>query len=66
MVIIGSKSNDFIKVAGSGNKAVNSGAGNDMIDDSKGSSFLSGGEGNDTVFLDGRMADTSLSTLTDF
>jgi serralysin len=65
-VIIGSDSNDFIKVAGSGNKAVNSGAGNDVIDGSTGSSFLTGGEGNDTVFLDGRMAGTSWSTLTDF
>jgi Ca2+-binding RTX toxin-like protein len=65
-VIVGSDSNDFIKVAGSGNKAVNSGAGNDVIDGSTGSSFLSSGAGNDTVFLDGRMAGTSWSTLTDF
>ncbi|UOA08412.1 cadherin domain-containing protein [Methylobacter sp. S3L5C] len=65
-VIIGSDSNDFIKVAGSGNKAVNSGTGNDVIDGSTGSSFLTSGEGNDTVFLDGRMAGTSWSTLTDF
>ncbi|UOA08407.1 FG-GAP-like repeat-containing protein [Methylobacter sp. S3L5C] len=65
-VIIGSDSNDFIKVAGSGNKAVNSGTGNDVIDGSTGSSFLTSGEGNDTVFLDGRMVGTSWSTLTDF
>ncbi|WP_262963737.1 FG-GAP-like repeat-containing protein [Methylobacter psychrophilus] len=65
-VIIGADSSDFIKVAGSGNKAVNSGTGNDVIDGATGSSFLTGGEGNDTVFLDGRMAGTSWSTLTDF
>ncbi len=65
-VIIGSTSNDFIKLAGTGNKAANGGGGNDVLDGSTGSSFLSGGDGINTFFLDGRAAGVTWSTLTDF
>uniref|UniRef100_UPI0021D49BB3 cadherin-like domain-containing protein n=1 Tax=Methylobacter psychrophilus TaxID=96941 RepID=UPI0021D49BB3 len=65
-VIIGSTSNDFIKLAGTGNKAANGGGGNDVLDGSTGSSFLSGGDGINTFFMDGRATGVTWSTLTDF
>ena len=65
-VIIGSTSNDFIKLGGAGNKAANGGGGNDVIDGGTGSSFLTGGDGIETFFLDGRAAGVTWSTLTDF
>ncbi|UOA07816.1 Ig-like domain-containing protein [Methylobacter sp. S3L5C] len=65
-IIIGTTSNDFIKLAGTGNKAANGAGGNDVLDGSTGSSFLSGGDGLNTFFMDGRATGVTWSTLTDF
>ncbi|UOA10521.1 DUF4347 domain-containing protein [Methylobacter sp. S3L5C] len=65
-IVIGSTSNDYINMAGTGNKAANGGGGNDVIDGTTGSSFLSGGDGLNTFFMDGRAAGVTWSTLTDF
>ena len=67
-VLIGSAFNDFIKLGGSGNKAVDGAGGADVIDGGTGSSFLSGGGVGevDTFFLDGRAFGVSWSTITDF
>jgi len=66
--VIGSIDNDFIKVASTNSlgKAVNGGSGNDVIDVGVGSTFISGGGGSNTFFLDGRAAGVSWSTITDF
>jgi Ca2+-binding RTX toxin-like protein len=67
-VLQGSSSNDFIKLAGLGNKACNGLDGNDVLDGGTGSAFLTGGgvDSKDTFFLDGRSAGDAWSTLTDF
>ncbi len=68
-VIVGSTDNDFIKLGGSGNKAVSGGGGNNVIDGGTGSTFISGGgttSNSNTFFLDGRASGTSWSTITDF
>ena len=68
-VIIGSTDNDFIKLGGTGNKAVNGGGGDNVIDGGTGSTFISGGgtsSNANTFFLDGRASGTSWSTITDF
>lgn len=67
-VVIGSAFNDFLKLGGSGNKAVDGAAGADIIDGGTGSTFITGGGvgAADTFFLDGRAAGTSWSTITDF
>jgi Ca2+-binding RTX toxin-like protein len=68
-VIIGSTDNDFIKLGGTGNKAVSGGGGNNVIDGGTGSTFISGGgttDNSNTFFLDGRAPGTSWSTITDF
>jgi Ca2+-binding RTX toxin-like protein len=67
-VIVGSAANDFLKLAGSGNKAADGQAGADVIDGGTGSTFISGGGRGDadTFFLDGRGAGVSWSTITDF
>jgi hypothetical protein len=68
-VVIGSSSNEFIKLAGTGNKAVSGGGGNDVIDGGTGSTFVSGGGASTdacTFFLDGRAPGVSWSTITDF
>lgn len=68
-VVIGSTFNEFIKLAGTGNKAVSGGGGNDVIDGGTGSTFVSGGgSATDacTFFLDGRAPGVSWSTITDF
>ena len=61
-VIIGSTDNDFIKLGGTGNKAVSGGGGT-------GSTYISGGgttDNSNTCFWDGRAPGTSWSTITDF
>lgn len=67
-VLIGSAFNDFIKLGGSGNKAVDGAGGADVIDGGTGSSFISGGGVGqaETFFLDGRASGVSWSTITDF
>jgi Ca2+-binding RTX toxin-like protein len=67
-VIVGSAANDFLKLAGTGNKAADGQAGADVIDGGTGSTFISGGGRGDadTFFLDGRGAGVSWSTITDF
>jgi Ca2+-binding RTX toxin-like protein len=67
-VLIGSAFNDFIKLGGSGNKAVDGAGGADVIDGGTGSTFISGGGVGqaDTFFLDGRASGVSWSTITDF
>lgn len=68
-VVVGSGANEFIKLAGTGNKAVSGGGGNDVIDGGTGSTFVSGGgSATDacTFFLDGRAPGVSWSTITDF
>ena len=67
-VVIGGATNDFIKVASTNSlgKAVDAGAGDDVIDGGVGSTFITGGAGSDTIFLDGRAAGVSWSTVTDF
>jgi serralysin len=67
-VLQGSDSNDFIKLAGSGNKASNGMGGDDVLDGGVGSAFLTGGGvgETDTFFLDGRTFGDAWSTITDF
>jgi Ca2+-binding RTX toxin-like protein len=67
-VLIGSAFNDFIKLSGSGNKAVDGAGGADVIDGGTGSTFISGGGVGqaETFFLDGRASGVSWSTITDF
>ena len=67
-VLQGSSSNDFIKLAGLGNKATDGLDGDDVLDGGTGSAFLTGGgvESADTFFLDGRSDGDAWSTLTDF
>ena len=68
-VIVGSTDNDFIKLGGSGNKAVSGGGGNNVIDGGTGSTFISGGgttSNSNTFFLDGRANGTTWSTIADF
>jgi Ca2+-binding RTX toxin-like protein len=67
-VLIGSAFNDFLKLGGSGNKAVDGAAGADIIDGGTGSTFITGGGvgAAETFFLDGRAAGVSWSTITDF
>jgi hypothetical protein len=67
-VVIGSKDNDFIKLANAESlgKAVDGGGGDDVIDGGVGSTFISGGGGSNTFFLDGRASGKSWSTITDF
>jgi Ca2+-binding RTX toxin-like protein len=45
---------------------VNASSGDDVVDGGMGSTFLTGGEGNNTFFLDGRAPGISWSTITDF
>jgi hypothetical protein len=67
-VLVGSNFADFIVLQGTGNKAVNSSGGADVIDGGTGSTFVSGGVAGDadTFFLDGRGSGVSWSTITDF
>lgn len=67
-VMQGSGFNDFIKLAGAGNKAVDGLLGNDVLDGGLGSTFLTGGGvgTKDTFFLDGRSDGDAWSTITDF
>lgn len=69
-VVIGSTTNDFIKVSSTNSigKAVDGGGGSDVIDGGVGSTFVSGGTNHtaSTFFLDGRAPGTSWSTITDF
>lgn len=67
-VVVGSEVNDFLKLSGSGNKAVDGAAGADIIDGGTGSTFITGGgwDAVDTFFLDGRAPGVSWSTITDF
>ena len=66
VVISGSSLSDFIALQGGGNKAVNGINGNNVIDGGVDSTFISGGSGNNTFFLDGRAPGDSWSTITDF
>lgn len=66
IVISGSSLNDFIALQGGGNKAVNGISGNNVIDGGVDSTFVTGGSGNNTFFLDGRAPGDSWSTITDF
>lgn len=68
VVLQGSGFNDFIKLAGAGNKAVDGLLGDDVLDGGLGSSFLTGGGvgTQDTFFLDGRSDGDAWSTITDF
>ncbi len=67
-VLQGSSSNDFIKLAGLGNKACDGLDGDDVLDGGTGSAFLTGGGigSADTFFLDGRADADAWSTLTDY
>lgn len=68
-VVSGRSSNDFIKLGGTGNKAMSGGGGNDILDGGTGSTFVSSGgttANSNTFFLDGRAAGASWSTITDF
>ncbi len=67
-VVIGGATNDFIRVSSTRSigKAVDGGAGDDVIDGGVGSTFISGGKGNNTIYLDGRAPGVSWSTVTDF
>lgn len=67
-VVVGSEVNDFLKLGGTGNKAVDGSAGADIIDGGTGSTFITGGGlgASDTFFLDGRAPGASWSTITDF
>jgi len=62
---VGSLYNDFMNMDG-GDDAVDGGAGNDVLDGGQGSNFLTGGAGDDVFFLDGRDAQSTWSTITDF
>jgi Ca2+-binding RTX toxin-like protein len=63
--VFGTASSDFIHL-GAGDDAANGGDGNDVMDGGTGSNFLTGGAGQDTFFLDGRNAETTWSTITDW
>jgi hypothetical protein len=67
-VLSGSSFNDFIKLAGAGNKAVDGSSGDDVLDGGIGSTFMTGGgiDTIDTFFLDGRSDGDAWSTITDF
>jgi Ca2+-binding RTX toxin-like protein len=67
-VVFGTAMNDFLKLGGTGNKAVDGGGGADVIDGGTGSTFMSGGGRGDadTFFLDGRASGVTWSTITDF
>lgn len=65
VVLSASNSNDFIALQGLQNKAMNGLAGDDVLS-GVGSLFMTGGLGDDTFFLDGRVAESSWSTITDF
>jgi Ca2+-binding RTX toxin-like protein len=64
-VAIGTSKNDFFNLLG-GDDAANGGAGDDVLDGGTGSNFLSGGTGRDDFFLDGRGANTTWATITDW
>jgi glucose/arabinose dehydrogenase len=64
-VAVGTAGNDFINLLG-GDDAANGGDGNDVLDGGTGSNFLTGGAGSDVFFLDGRSAQTTWSTITDW
>jgi Ca2+-binding RTX toxin-like protein len=65
LVLTASESNDFVALQATGNKAID-GLGGDDVLTGTGSLFMTGGAGRDTFFLDGRLAESSWSTITDF
>lgn len=65
LVLTASESNDFVALQATGNKAID-GLGGDDVLTGTGSLFMTGGAGRDTFFLDGRLAQSSWSTITDF
>ncbi|MBP2294912.1 hypothetical protein [Azospirillum rugosum] len=62
---VGSDEADFLNLQ-AGDDAAEGKGGNDVLDGGNGSNFLTGGGGTDTFFVDGRVAGTTWSTVTDF